>query len=181
MIKKFDDKQLKEAGDIITRMIDGESKNINPLKEISNPQMILYGFRGLFNSVFFDTEKELEEYVKNNDTSFGSTCTVEYLGNVAGRSDVVRITSKGQKSALYTAIDMDGYGIYNEERSFYEGQYVWEYEYGNLRNIYDAFRSKGIIFTNDVYKKIDDLLTDSEENTDKVISRARILPEQNKN
>ena len=52
-------------------MYDGEPKNINPLTEIPEPQMRLYGFWGAFKSAFFDTEAELIEYVKTHNTQFG--------------------------------------------------------------------------------------------------------------
>lgn len=142
-------------GDILKRFCDGEPKNVNPLTEIPEPQMRLYGFSGAFNSAYFDTEKELIEWVKNHDTDFGDVCVIDYLGKVAGRSDVIRKTYKSGKSNLYVACDEDGYGIYNFERSTYKGEFVWEYNHGSLRKIYSAFRDRGISFENDIYDEID--------------------------
>lgn len=142
-------------GDILKRFCDGEPKNVNPLTEIPEPQMRLYGFSGVFNSAYFDTEKELIEWVKNHDTDFGDVCVIDYLGKVAGRSDVIRKTYKSGKSNLYVACDEDGYGIYNFERSTYRGEFVWEYNHGSLREIYSAFRDRGISFENDIYDEID--------------------------
>ena len=142
-------------GDILKRFCDGEPKNVNPLTEIPEPQMRLYGFSGAFNSAYFDTEKELIEWVKNHDTDFGDVCVIDYLGKVAGRSDVIRKTYKSGKSNLYVACDEDGYGIYNFERSTYRGEFVWEYNHGSLREIYSAFRDRGISFENDIYDEID--------------------------
>ena len=142
-------------GDILKIFCDGEPKNVNPLTEIPEPQMRLYGFSGAFNSAYFDTEKELIEWVKNHDTDFGDVCVIDYLGKVAGRSDVIRKTYKSGKSNLYVACDEDGYGIYNFERSTYRGEFVWEYNHGSLREIYSAFRDRGISFENDIYDEID--------------------------
>lgn len=149
-------KQENEVGKIIKRMFDGEPKNINPLTEIPEPQMRLYGFWGAFKSAFFDTEQELIEYVKTHNTQFGSICIMEYLGNVAGRSDVIRLTYKSGKSVLYTSVNEDGYGIYNNERSIYRGEFVWEYNHGSIRKMYSAFRDRGIVFEDDTYAKIDE-------------------------
>ena len=147
-------KEENEVGKIIKRMCDGEPKNINPLTEIPEPQMRLYGFSGVFKSAFFDTEEELIEYVKTHNTEFGSICVVEYLGNVAGRSDVIRLTYKSGKSVLYTSVNEDGYGIYNNERSIYRGEFVWEYNHGSISDVYSAFRDRGIVFEDDTYAKI---------------------------
>ena len=136
------------------RYVDGEPKNIDPLKEIPKPQMRLYGFSGVFNSSYFDTEEELIEYVKNHNIGFGSICVMDYLGKVAGRNDVIRLTYKSGKQVLYTAVDEDGYGIYNHERSYYKGEFVWEYNYGSISEMYSAFRNRGIVFEDDKYAKI---------------------------
>ena len=150
------EKEGNAAGQILKRMFNGEPKNINPLTEIPEPKMRLYGFSGAFNSAFFDTKEELVEWLKTNKPKYGSVCVLEYLGTVAGRSDVIRITCKGNKPMLYAACDEDGYGIYNEERSFYRGEFVWEYNHGDLSDEYAAFRDRGIVFENDIYQKIDE-------------------------
>ena len=105
-------------------MIDGEPVNINPLKELPKSKMRLYGFNGVFSSSYFDTEKELIEYVKTHNTSNGSICVIDYLGNVAGYSDVIKVTYENGEYVLYTAVDEYGYGKYNYERSIYKGEFV---------------------------------------------------------
>ena len=154
--KAFSDKEFVEkTSSLLKKFCDGEPKNVNPLTEIPEPQMRLYGFSGAFNSAFFDTEEELNEWVKNHNTEFGDICIIDYLGKVAGRNDVIRKNYKDGKSKLYAACDNYGYGIYNFERSIYRGEFVWEYSYGSLREMYSAFRDRGITFNNDIYDKID--------------------------
>lgn len=138
LIKTLETKKKdKTIGDILKRLCDGEPKNVNPLTEISESQMRLYGFSGAFNSIYFDTEEELIEWGKSHNTEFGDICVIDYLGNVA-------------------ACDEDGYGIYNFERSTYRGEFVWEYNHGSIREMYSAFRDRGISFENDIYGKIDE-------------------------
>jgi len=151
---------LDETGELITRSIDGEPKNNNPLKEMPTPQMRLFGFSGVFHSEYFDTKEELQEYIKTHDTIFGNICTIEYLGSVAGSKDVIRKTCSDGKQFLLTVVDEDGYGIYNHERSVYTGNYKWEYNHGNLRPMYKAFRDRGIVFEDDIYAKIDESYED---------------------
>ena len=57
---------------------------------------------------------------------------------------------------MYTAVDEDGYGIYNNTRSVYRGEFIWEYNYGSIRDLYKPFKERGIDFVNDVYGKIDE-------------------------
>lgn len=148
-----DDESRKYIASMVKGVFDGTPMNKNPLNEIPTPQMRLYGIFGAFHSVFFDTEEELAEYIQNNDTSLGCVCVIEFLGNVAGCNDVVRKTSKDGLSILYTVVDEDGYGIYNSERSTYRGEFTWEYHHGSLKEIYSAFRDRGIVFTDDIYAK----------------------------
>lgn len=155
LLKALNNKEEKnELGEIVISLIDGEAKNINPLKEIPKSQMRLYGFSGVFNSVFFDSEEELIQWIKTHSTDFGNICVMDYLGTVAGRRDVIRLTYKNGKSVLYAACDEDGYAIYNEKRSIYKGEFVWEYNYGSISDEYAAFRNRGIVFENDTYGKI---------------------------
>ena len=147
-------KNEDNMGKLLKKFVDGEPKNVNPLTEIPEPQMRLYGFSGAFASAFFETEEELIEYVKTSDTAFGNLCVIEYLGFVADRNDVIRVTYKNEKPKLYTSVNEDGYGIYNEERSIYKGEYVWEYNHGSISEMYSAFRDRGIVFKDDTYAKI---------------------------
>ena len=148
-------KNDNSTAEILKRMCDGEPKNVNPLTKIPESQMRLYGFSGAFNSAYFDTEEELIGWVKTHNTEFGDICIIDYLGNVAGCSDVIRETYKSGKSKLYVACDEDGYGTYNFERSIYRGEFIWEYNHGSLREMYSAFRDRGISFKNDIYGEID--------------------------
>ena len=149
----FSNESLEKSGKIFKKIVNGEPKNVNPLKTYPKSQMTLYGIYGHY----FETEKELQEYCKKSNFPFDKTYILEFLGNVAGKKDVIRESNRTGRFALYTVIDEDGYAVYNKDRSFYRGEFVWEYNYGDIREMYKAFRDKGIEFENDVYKKVDDL------------------------
>ncbi len=133
----------------------------NYIKKIPASQMRLYRFKeNLEKSIYFSTKEELLEYSKTHKTRFNNT-TIDYLGDVAGRSDVILLSYENSNPLLcgvflYSAVDEHGYVIYNPERSYYTGNNVWEYVNGNIRDMYDAFRDRGIIFKDDVYAKIDE-------------------------
>lgn len=152
--KAFTPDELLKAYKTLKTLIDGEEVGINPLKEIPKPKITLYGIDNLFIGKYFDTQEELEQYLLTEDAIKGRICTLEYLGSVAGKEDVIKKIYENE-SLLYVAVDEDGYGIYNEDRSTYTGKYIWEYNYGNLRNEYEALKKRGFLLKNDVYGRFD--------------------------
>lgn len=122
--------------------------------DYSNPIVRLYGCTNMSNNLFFDTEEELMEYAKNNNIKLENIYVLDYIGEVAGRSDVIR-KSTINDSTLYTPIDIDGYATYNLEKSYAKHSYIWEYNYGDLKEEIAAFRKRGIIFENNPYKEYD--------------------------
>lgn len=135
-----------------------QNKELDQYLEYYEPEVktTLYCFQGLISSKFFDNESELESYVEDHDLSFYSIAKIEYLGNAYGRKDVIRKVNEKGVSDIYTAIDRDGYARYNVEKSKRLGKNIWEYEYGSLRELYSAFKDKGVILENDTYTKIDE-------------------------
>ena len=145
---------LAEEGLALLKIHNEETVDINPLTEIPEPQMKLYGFGNSNTGVFFDTEAELIEHLKNNKfQSLGYAFIVEFMGNMAGRKDVIRRTDKDGESTLLIATTEDHIGYYNEHRSFSEGRFVWEGGPGDLKVIHSAFRELGIVFEDDIYAK----------------------------
>lgn len=135
----------------IIKIVDGEPVNKNPLSEIPEPDMRLYSI----GNNYFESINELKNYCrKNHKTSKGLT-VLDYYKNLAGSSDVIR-KQNNKTSIMYTAVDEDGYGIYNNTRSVYRGEFIWEYNYGSIRNLYKPFKEREIDFVIDVYGKIDE-------------------------
>jgi hypothetical protein len=146
-----DDEFMEKASSSITRMIDGNPVNINPLSEIPNPEMRLY----FIDENYFESIDELLMYCRMNKLSTKGLNIIDYFRSLAGCSDVIR-KSNSEISILYTAVDEDGYGLYNDKRSIYRGEFIWEYNHGSIRELYKPFKERGIIFDNDVYGKIDE-------------------------
>ena len=101
-------------------------------------------------------EEELIEWAKEHNRDSDSIRVMDYLGTVAGRSDVIRVKYPDGKDLLFTHCDEDGYGIYNYNRSIYRGEFIWEYSYGSISDMYKEFRDRGIVFENDIYAKIEE-------------------------
>ena len=144
-------KFMKNIYSQIIEIRDGEPINKNPLSEIPEPDMRLYSI----GNDYFESIDELLKYCrKNHKTSEGLT-VLDYYKNLAGGSDVIR-KQNNKTSIMYTAVDEDGYGLYNNKRSIQKGKFIWEYNYGNIRNLYKPFKERGIDFVIDVYGKIDE-------------------------
>ena len=142
---------MKKANSSMVRMINGEPININPLPELPIPEMRLY----FIDDNYFESIDELLMYCRINKKSTKGLNIIDYYRNLAGHSDVIS-KSNSETSMLYTAVDEDGYGLYNNEKSIYRGEFIWEYNYGSIRELYKPFKEKGIVFENDVYGKIDE-------------------------
>lgn len=152
MAKAIQDEEfMKKARLSIVRMIDGEPVNIDPLPELPIPEMRLY----FVDENYFESIDELLMYCRINKISTKGLNIIDYYRNLAGHSDVIR-KSNSETSMLYTAVDEEGYGLYNNKRSIYRGEFIWEYNHGSIRDLYKPFKEKGIVFENDVYGKIDE-------------------------
>ena len=134
------------------------------MKENTNKQeqKRLYGYSGFYHSIFFTTKEELDSYLATHqdeiNSDFGTSCIIDYLGDFAGRNDVILETPlNGAKKVIMTAIDCDRYAIYNSDQSTREGKPIWNYEYGSatLKDMYKAFREQGVIFSKDIYQDLD--------------------------
>lgn len=115
-----------------------EKVNINPLKSLPNPIIRLYGFSGIYGSIYFETEQELIDYAKNHDVNYGVFCILDYLGSVAGKHDVIRKTYEDGYFKLYTKNDDTSYLAYNYEKSYCTGKFIWDRIDGNLNEEYNA-------------------------------------------
>ncbi len=135
----------------LRRFLDGEPKNIDPLKEIPQPKITIYVLETEENNIYFDTLQEQIEYIKNNKDKKFNSFKIEYLGYVAGRHDVIRTTRAKNEQFMLTPTDNTKYEVYSEKRSFYTGNYIWEENQGSLKSIYDELKKRGIKLSFDVY------------------------------
>lgn len=142
---------LKGILEFIKNSMYNESKNINLLKEM--PEMVLYRVHG----VSFDTKDELENYCNDNNIEISKSSMLAYYRNFASRHDVIRDYKEGEIGVFYSVCDCDGYdcGAYNHSRIIYSRELTWKYYQGHIRELYNIFRDKGVVFENDIYAKED--------------------------
>ena len=148
---------MAKAGEALINFINGgEPKNINPLTDIPEPQMTLYGYESWLIGVYFDTEEELIEHLKSSEASMPIGVYVyEFMGNMAGRKSVIRKTNKDGAQKYVVASSPDYVAVYNDRRSRHQGRFVWEGGPSCLRGLYNAFEERGIVIENDVYARDD--------------------------
>ncbi len=145
-------KEMEEKAERTRKFLDETAAlraalaNKDQLISIPMPELIVYCVR----NQYFLNSNDLEKYCKNNSIPLNSSYSIEYYRFFAGRSDVLKMNG-----SYYTAVDEDGYGIYNHERSTRCGEHIWEFEYGNLRSEYQLLKDIGITLENDVYGEID--------------------------
>lgn len=145
---KMSEKKVECSASTLKRMIVGEPINVNPLIEMPKPEMRLY----FIGNNYFQTIDELLQYCRVNRLSADGLGTLDYYRNLADCSDVIR-KSNSTTLMLYTAVDENGYGIYDYKESVYCGKFIWKYNHGSIREMYKPFRNRGIVFENDIYAK----------------------------
>ena len=140
--------EVKEG---LSRFVDGEPVNKNPIKNDPKIEMRLFK---VTNYYYWTLDEAMECCRK----SFIPAITIEildYIREFAGRTDVIRVQRLTDfcPIKIMTVLDYEHYAMYNNERSIYRGKYTWEMSEGNIRNYYNIFRKQGIVFENDIYEK----------------------------
>ena len=134
------------------------------LKEIPESKMRLYCYSCVLKTDVFNTMEELDNYVNSGHIHRGEKVLIDYLGNMADKIDVIRVTYSDDSVRYFSVVDELAVEIYNEEKSNTLGKYIWEYEFGDLKDIYKAFSDRGIKFGKDVYKLQDNVYSSASDN-----------------
>lgn len=141
-----------------------ELNNDKTLLEIPESKMRLYCYSCILKTDFFNTMEELDNYVNSGHIHRGEKVLIDYLGYVVDKNDVIRVTYSDNSVRYFSVVDELGLEIYNEEKSNVLGKNIWEYEFGDLKDIYKAFNDRGIKFEKDVYKIQDDMYSSVSDN-----------------
>lgn len=139
--------------------IKGVIDDVNEVGIINEPKskLRIYAIINVFQNIYFDKEEKMLKYIKYRKNFGGEKVIIDYFGHMAGRVDVIKVIYS-DNSVKYFSLENDlGYVIYNQEKSISLGEDVWEYEYGELKDIYNEIKRRGIKLENDVYGRIDEL------------------------
>lgn len=152
MSKAFRNKGFsKKSANLMKKILDGEPVNKNPLKNIPNYEMRLY----FINGNYFEFKDDVINYCRANNISKKRLIILDYFRQFAGFSDVIRKKDCNTEK-FFSVANEDNFCVYNNERSIYCGEFIWESRDGNIREMYEPFRKRGIVFENDIYFKQDE-------------------------
>lgn len=135
-------------------------------------KMRLYTLKDLSN-VFFKTKEELEAYMKINKLKNKEIIIIDYLGHMAGRSDVIKIISSNIPN-FYSQVDSSTYAVLNRFKSINEGRNIWDIEEGNLECIYETFKENGIKLQKDIITSDIENTSDLDEKRNKKIKKINL-------
>lgn len=135
-----DEEFVHQVTGILIDNMDGKAVNQNPLTQLPKSEKRLYFASGHY----FESEEEFQIYCHNNGIE--DTEVLDYYREFAGQLDVVRKTNNNGHTVFCVLTDMDGYSVYNEARSYYVGNFVWEYCHGSVISLYNAFKNAGVSF-----------------------------------
>lgn len=122
--------------------------------ELTRVPTILYVFLGEYSTKFFESESECIKYYEESCEPFASICIIEYIGNFAGKNDVIGYRDVTGEHYL-AACDCKSYYDYlpNENNP---DVFCWQQVDGSIEWLYKMFRDKGIVFKNDIYAQIEE-------------------------
>jgi len=114
------------------------------------PECRIYCFLKKYEPVIFENEEELIDYVKKTDEIWKNVCVIEYVGDFAGRENVIKITYLSGEYVLCTATkDEIHFGIFHDVFNYYETvnsiEPVWQTDHLGLKSIYNFYEEKGLI------------------------------------
>mgnify|MGYP004645582305 CR=1 FL=1 len=132
----------------LIRMIEENLGNIKTFPDLSMPEMRLY----FASDNYFESIDELLKYCRKGRNFEKEVGIIDYYRNFFGYSDVIR-KSNNETSVLYVAVSDDKYGLCNLKKGIDDGEFIWEYYYGNIKNLYEPFHERGIIFNHGVSAK----------------------------
>ena len=118
-------------------------------------KMTLYSMSTGHGSLYFDSKEQMEKYLKNNNITFCYKIKIDFMGNILNNIDVIKQTYDDNTYRYISVADEEGYLFYKFEQSEKEKKPIWGYLPGNLREIYEAFKSRGIKLEDDTYQRID--------------------------
>lgn len=136
--------------------VENQEKSKIEMNNEPELQLRIFAITNILYNIYFDKEEKLNKYIKNNK-GYGEKIIIDYLGHMSGRADVIKITYSDNSVKYFSEENDLGYMVYNQEKSISSGQDVWEYEYGDLKDIYNELKKRGIKLENDVYGRIDEL------------------------
>lgn len=98
----------------------------------------------------FDTKQEALLYCCFNNIETSEMYVLSYYRQIAGYKDVIKKVESYGDINFYMAINEDGYGVYNASKSISRGEFVWDFKYGNINNLYKPFRERNVVFETDI-------------------------------
>lgn len=116
-----------------------------------DPEMRLYGI----NEVYFKKIDELLKFCRQKHISTQSLTILDYYRSFYDHKDVIKKTNS-EYSMFYAISNEHGYVWYCDELNTCGEN--WNFNHGQIRELYKPFRDYGIIFEDDIYAK------ESEEN-----------------
>ena len=143
-----------ELYNFLKNMFEIKQANVNPLPVLPESKLKLYCVQDAFDSEFFDTTDEQELCMKMKKTDVKRKITIEYLGEVAGKNNVIKEIKINGDYRLISIKNENEYDVYNVEKSNYKGDFVWDHYYGNTKSVYNAFKERNIILVENKQKVI---------------------------
>ena len=100
----------------------------------------IYGYLG----TYYSSPEEIIQALKGKNIMIQQLQIIEYIGDFAGGIDVLKLTTQMIKDENYHS-----HKKYNEQKSSFSNEPVWDIEESSIHNITDELRKRGQHFHQD--------------------------------
>lgn len=122
-------KELEDMCKKLEAILTYEVIDIAPLNiyELPKAEVKLYAVGTGVDSHYFATATDRKKWLVDAKPKYSYNYTAEYLGNVAGKEDVIKETYENGDIRLLSIENSTEYDIYNFEKSKIKGKFVWDH------------------------------------------------------
>lgn len=109
---------------------------------------VLIGGKGKGNGTYYSSPEEIIQALKGKRIMIQQLQVIEYIGDFAGEYDVLKLTTLARTQMIKDE-NYHEHKEYNEQKSSFSNEPVWDIEESSIHNITDELRKRGQHFHQD--------------------------------
>ena len=135
---------------LITPLLDEPVLQLEFVEDLEPSPAVSFVFSGDFRDIYFNTKEELVEYCQKHRDPFAKVYAMEYIRHFDNKDDVIKIVNEHEIKYISACDEWSYYRYVEQEQN---EDIEWEIITGTAEHLYKPFKTRGIIFRNDVYTK----------------------------
>ena len=124
--------------------LEEKSKQVVGMDKVSDGLTRIYGYLG----TYYSSPEEIIQALKGKRIMIQQLQVIEYIGDFAGEYDVLKLTTLAGTQMIKDE-NYNSHKEYNEQKSIFSNEPVWDIEESSIHNITDELRKRGQHFHQD--------------------------------